>query len=52
LKPGGLCTFLKGATYASELTQAKAAWHMGTEIVPSLGEPGAALLLLRDPKRK
>jgi 16S rRNA (guanine527-N7)-methyltransferase len=52
LKPGGLCTFLKSATYASELTQANSAWHMGTEIIPSLGEPGAALLLLRDPKRK
>ncbi|MCA3247757.1 MAG: 16S rRNA (guanine(527)-N(7))-methyltransferase RsmG [Azospirillum sp.] len=52
LASGGLCTFLKGATYESELTQAKAAWHMGAEIVPSLSEPGAALLLLRDPKAK
>ncbi len=52
LVPGGLCTFLKGATYESELTQAKTAWHMGAEIVPSLSEPGAALLLLRDPKPK
>lgn len=52
LKPGGLCTFLKGATYASELTPANSAWHMGADIVASLSEPGAALLLLRDPKRK
>jgi 16S rRNA (guanine527-N7)-methyltransferase len=50
LAPGGLCTFLKGATYESELTQAKSAWHMGVDIVPSRAEKGAALLLLRDPK--
>lgn len=52
LAPGGLCTFLKGATYESELTQANSTWHMGADIVPSLAEKGAALLLLRDPKRK
>jgi 16S rRNA (guanine527-N7)-methyltransferase len=50
LAPGGLCTFLKGANYESELTQAKSAWHMSTDIVPSLAETGAALLLIREPR--
>lgn len=50
LAPGGLCTFLKGATYESELTQAKSAWHMGVDIVPSRAETGAALLLIREPR--
>jgi 16S rRNA (guanine527-N7)-methyltransferase len=50
LAPGGLCTFLKGATYESELTQAKSAWHMGIDIVPSRAETGAALLLIREPR--
>jgi 16S rRNA (guanine527-N7)-methyltransferase len=50
LAPGGLCTFLKGATHADELTQAKRTWHMGADSVPSLSEPDAALLLIRDPK--
>ena len=50
LVPGGLCTFLKGATYESELTQAKSAWHMSIDIVPSRAETGAALLLIREPR--
>lgn len=50
LVPGGLCAFLKGATYESELTQAKSAWHMSTDIVPSRAETGAALLLIREPR--
>ncbi len=52
LVPGGLCTFLKGATYADELTAAESAWHMDVQVVPSRSESGAALLLIRDPKPK
>lgn len=52
LAPGGLCTFLKGATYRDELTAARAKWQMRVDIAPSLTEPDAACLTLRDIARK
>lgn len=52
LEPGGLCTFLKGATYKAELTQAEAAWHMRVVVAASLTEPDAACLTLREIARK
>jgi 16S rRNA (guanine527-N7)-methyltransferase len=52
LKPGGLCTFLKGATYKAELTAAEAAWHMRVDVAASLTEPDAAVLTLREIARK
>ncbi len=52
LEPGGLCTFLKGATYKAELTQAESAWHMRVDVAASLTEPDAAILTLRDIARK
>jgi 16S rRNA (guanine527-N7)-methyltransferase len=48
----GLCTFLKGATYRDELTRAQARWQMRVDIAPSLTEPDAACLTLRDIARK
>jgi 16S rRNA (guanine527-N7)-methyltransferase len=52
LAPGGLCTFLKGATYKAELTQAERTWHMRVSAVASLTEPDAAVLTLREIARK
>jgi 16S rRNA (guanine527-N7)-methyltransferase len=52
LAPGGLCTFLKGATYKAELTAAETAWHMRVDVAASLTEPDAAVLTLRDIARK
>jgi 16S rRNA (guanine527-N7)-methyltransferase len=52
LEPGGLCTFLKGATYKAELTQAESAWHMRVAVAASLTEPDAAILTLREIARK
>jgi 16S rRNA (guanine527-N7)-methyltransferase len=52
LAADGLCTFLKGATYKAELTQAESAWHMRVSAVASLTEPDAAVLTLRDIKAK
>ncbi|MBI1244641.1 MAG: 16S rRNA (guanine(527)-N(7))-methyltransferase RsmG [Alphaproteobacteria bacterium] len=52
LKPGGLCTFLKGATYKAELTAAESTWHMRVDVAASLTEPDAALLTLREITRK
>ncbi|MBL8831951.1 MAG: 16S rRNA (guanine(527)-N(7))-methyltransferase RsmG [Rhodospirillales bacterium] len=52
LEPGGLCTFLKGATFKAELTAAESAWHMRVDVAASLTEPDAAILTLRDIARK
>jgi 16S rRNA (guanine527-N7)-methyltransferase len=52
LEPDGLCTFLKGATHKAELTQAETAWHMRVSAVASMTEPDAAVLTLREIKRK
>jgi 16S rRNA (guanine527-N7)-methyltransferase len=43
LSPGGVCLFLKGASSASELTDAGREWHMRVEQSPSRTAPGSVI---------
>jgi 16S rRNA (guanine527-N7)-methyltransferase len=51
LAPGGHCLFLKGASVASELTDAAAQWHMHVERIPSRTAPDACILRISNPSR-
>jgi 16S rRNA (guanine527-N7)-methyltransferase len=51
LAPGGQCLFLKGASVASELTDAAAQWHMHVERIPSRTAPDACILRISNPSR-
>jgi 16S rRNA (guanine527-N7)-methyltransferase len=42
-----VCVFLKGESVASELTEARANWHMVCERLPSLSAPTGTVLKLR-----
>lgn len=42
-----VCLFLKGRSAAHELTDARASWHIISEIAPSLSEPTGVVLQLR-----
>lgn len=47
LAPGGLCLFLKGKNADTELTDAKSAWYIECDQVPSATNPGSSILMLR-----
>jgi 16S rRNA (guanine527-N7)-methyltransferase len=51
LAPGGHCLFLKGASVASELTDAAAQWHMHVQRIPSRTAPDACILRISNPSR-
>jgi len=42
-----VCLFLKGRSGSRELTEARASWHMVSEIYPSLSDPTGMVLKLR-----
>jgi 16S rRNA (guanine527-N7)-methyltransferase len=47
-----LCLFLKGKSVAEELAGAEQSWNMEAETIPSVTEPGAAILKLSALKRR
>jgi len=51
-KPGGFALLLKGADYRAEVYEASAAWQFGLDVFPSVTNPDASVLVLRDPKRR
>lgn len=48
LAPDGVCLFPKGRNHAIELTAAASQWHMRVESFPSLADPTAVYLRIRD----
>ncbi len=51
LAPSGQCLFLKGRGARDELTQTSKCWRMSAEFIPSLSDPEASILQLRDIER-
>jgi 16S rRNA (guanine527-N7)-methyltransferase len=51
-KPGGIALLLKGAEYRSEVTDALADWQFEFDAIPSATNSGAAVLVVREPKRR
>lgn len=51
LAAGGVCLLPKGATFASELTEAAQHWHSRTQIVRSVTDPSAVILVIQEPTR-
>ncbi len=48
LKAGGTAVFPKGENYQSEVTEALVRWRFSVVATPSVTEPKAAILLLKD----
>ena len=46
LKPGAACYFLKGASLADELTEARKSWHMEATEFPSLSDVSGVIVKL------
>lgn len=51
LRPDALCVFPKGEKARDELTEARKSWSMCADIVPSLSDPSASILKLRNVER-
>jgi 16S rRNA (guanine527-N7)-methyltransferase len=51
LAPGGTALFLKGKSFAAELTEARAGWQMTCEILNSRTDPDGAILKVSDIRR-
>ncbi|MGI9452132.1 MAG: 16S rRNA (guanine(527)-N(7))-methyltransferase RsmG [Geminicoccaceae bacterium] len=51
LRPDTICLFLKGRHGKDELTEAKKSWMMASQIFPSLSDPSASILKLREIQR-
>ena len=51
LRPGAICLFLKGQNATGELTEARKSWSMNADIFPSLSDPSASILKLRNVER-
>jgi 16S rRNA (guanine527-N7)-methyltransferase len=51
LKPGGIALFPKGARHAEEIAEARSAWNLDLESLPSASTPDAALLIIRKAER-
>jgi 16S rRNA (guanine527-N7)-methyltransferase len=51
LGPGGVALFPKGARHAEEVTVARRSWRFDLESHPSLSEPDAAILIIRNIER-
>jgi 16S rRNA (guanine527-N7)-methyltransferase len=47
-----ICLFLKGRAAAEELTLAAKSWKMVARLLPSLSDPGGALVILEAPQRE
>lgn len=48
LRPGGVAIFPKGARFRDELSQAREIWDFDVDIEPSLADPEAAILVIRN----
>jgi len=48
LAPGGRALFLKGESLSAELDIARRSWRFTQEIVPSLTDPSAAVVVMKD----
>lgn len=48
LRPGGVAIFPKGARFRDELSQARETWDFDVDIEPSLADPEAAILVIRN----
>jgi 16S rRNA (guanine527-N7)-methyltransferase len=48
IRPGGQCFFLKGASVAEELTDARQFWDISFELVPSLSDPAGSILCVKE----
>lgn len=48
LRPGAICFFLKGKAARDELTEACKSWRMSIHSFPSLSDPTASVIQLRD----
>jgi 16S rRNA (guanine527-N7)-methyltransferase len=48
LKPGGVAVFPKGSRHADEVAAARKAWTFDLEACPSVSEPEAAILMIRN----
>jgi 16S rRNA (guanine527-N7)-methyltransferase len=48
LRPGGVAVFPKGARFRDELLQARKSWDFDVDIEPSLADPEAAILVIRN----
>lgn len=48
LAPGGRALFLKGESLAAELDIARRSWRFSQETVPSLTDPSAAVVVMKD----
>jgi 16S rRNA (guanine527-N7)-methyltransferase len=48
LRPASVCYFPKGRSASDELTDARKCWRMSADSFPSLSDPSASVLKLRD----
>lgn len=51
LQPHTMCVFLKGKNAAEELREARSRWRMDETIVPSLTDPEASVVVIRQAGR-
>lgn len=51
LRPHAVCLFPKGQSASDELTDASKSWSMSADIIPSLSDPSASILKLRNVER-
>lgn len=48
LRANGVAIFLKGARHAEEIADARKIWTFGADVQPSLSDPEAAILMIRN----
>ena len=51
LTPGGASLFMKGAKWQQELEEARRNWQFSCDVKPSLTNPDAAILRIKDIRR-
>lgn len=51
LAEGGFCLFPKGKTYAAEIAAAQSEWHFDTILKPSITDPEARIIEVRNLRR-
>ncbi|MEM8631523.1 MAG: 16S rRNA (guanine(527)-N(7))-methyltransferase RsmG [Pseudomonadota bacterium] len=51
LSPGGVALLPKGESYRQEIEEALASWHFSAETLPSMTDPKAVLLKIKDISR-
>ncbi|MGL4323853.1 MAG: 16S rRNA (guanine(527)-N(7))-methyltransferase RsmG, partial [Beijerinckiaceae bacterium] len=51
-KYGAEAVFMKGMEAQSELTEAQKSWHIDAELIPSVTEPDARIVLVRQARHR